>query len=175
MRALLIAAAVSLTSMVGGTAAAEPAPAERTGVTFQVNAPIAPVVTPPTPNPTPGDCSSWQYAFWYHGATVAEIAFFFGLAGGTNIIWRETRCGTDTLNDRTGDSGICQINPVHNRAGYFGGRYFGAGGWLGALHGLQTRVATDSHLWADACITLHRVCGTRPWQPPYGCSNRRLP
>lgn len=91
------------------------------------------------------------------------------------ILDRESGCGRDTLNDSTGDTGVCQISPVHNQAGYFGRVQYGPGGWLLELHGLTTRVDTDSPAWAAACLTLYRVCGAGPWQPPYSCANRRLP
>jgi hypothetical protein len=126
--------------------------------------------TTTVPLPIPGDCDSWEAEFARRGATDDDRAFFFG----AGIIWRETRCGADTLNEASGDTGICQINPIHNRAGYFGGRYFGDGGWLGVLHGLRTRVEVDSPAWVDACLTLRAVCGDLPWRPPYGCENRRL-
>jgi len=128
-----------------------------------------PTAPPTPPSPSPGDCESWGEWFTHYGATDTERSFFV-----PRILDRETGCGRDTLNERTGDSGICQHNPIHNRAGYFGGRYFGDGGWLMALHGLRTRQNTDSVTWVPACLTLYRVCGSRPWSPPYGCANRSL-
>lgn len=125
---------------------------------------------PAPPVPAAGDCDAWADVFRHHGATDIEVAFFV-----PRIIERESGCGRDTLNDQTGDTGICQVSPVHNRAGYFGRRYFDTGGWLHAIHGLTTRVDTDSPTWAAACLTLYRVCGSGPWTPPYSCSNRRLP
>lgn len=148
------------------------APAARVGNATQVT----PTEPPPPPLPTlpvvpaAGDCTGWGAVLASYGATPDEVAFFV-----PRILERETGCGRDTLNDSTGDSGICQINPIHNRAGWFGGREFGAGGWLGELHGLTTRVDTDSPAWAAACITLYRVCGPGPWRPPYSCADRRLP
>lgn len=132
-----------------------------------------PITTPGTtipPTPTPGDCSAWGQVFAWYGATPDEVAFFV-----PRIIDRETDCGRDMLNDRTGDSGICQINNVHNRSGWFGGRWFDDGGWLLALHGLRTRHDLESTRWADACLTLYRVCGAGAWRPPYSCANRPLP
>lgn len=120
--------------------------------------------------PAPGDCSAWATVFASYGATDDEVAFFV-----PRILDRESGCGRDTLNDSTGDTGVCQISPVHNRAGYFGRVQYGPGGWLLELHGLTTRVDTDSPAWAAACLTLYRVCGAGPWQPPYSCANRRLP
>lgn len=146
------------------------APAARLGNATQITPtePPPPPTLPPTP--APGDCTGWGEVLAWYGATADEVAFFV-----PRILDRETGCGRDTLNDSTGDSGICQINPVHNRDGWFGGREFGSGGWLAELHGLTTRVDTDSVAWAAACITLHRVCGTGPWRPPYSCANRPLP
>ena len=136
---------------------------------------LAPPITTPAaptepPAPAPGDCDGWGAVFAWYGATPAEVAFFV-----PRIIRRESSCGRDMLNDRTGDSGICQVSPIHNRAGYFGGRYFGDGGWLLALHGLTTRHELHSVRWADACLTLYRVCGAGAWRPPYSCANRSLP
>jgi hypothetical protein len=140
------------------------------GVQEQVGTTAPPPPLPSSTRPIGGDCEAWRQVFAARGATAAELEFFFD--GG--IIWRETRCGADTLNEQSGDSGICQINPIHNRPGWFGGREFGAGGWLGMLHGLSVRNNTDSVAWTDACLTLFRVCGTGPWQPPYSCANRPL-
>lgn len=130
---------------------------------------VRPIPPPPTttttttvpsaPVPVPGDCGSWRAVFAYHGATTAELAFFFD----RGVIWRETRCGLDVLNEATGDSGICQINPVHNRAGYFDGVRYGAGGWLFNLFGMWTRQNLSSGLWARPCLHLYRVEGTDPW------------
>ena len=108
---------------------------------------------------TPGDCDSVKAIFEARGATPEETSFFFG----RGIIRRETRCGLDTLNESTGDSGICQINPVHNRAGYFWGVSYGDGGWLMHLFGLQTRQYTDSPEWVDACLHMYRKAGASPW------------
>ena len=134
---------------------------------------VAATTQPPAtiPATVAGDCASWAELFAARGATPDQLAFFIG----DGILWRETRCGTDLLNDATGDSGICQINPVHNRPGWFGGREFGPGGWLLALHGRTTRLELDHVGWVDACLTLHRVCGERPWQlGSWGCEGNRL-
>lgn len=133
------------------------------------SAPI-PGTTLPIVGPTPGDCDAWAEVFRSYGATATEVAFFV-----PRIIDRESGCGRDTLNERTGDTGVCQVNPVHNRAGYFGQVQYGPGGWLLELHGLTTRVDTANPAWASACLTLFRVCGSGPWRPPYSCDNRRLP
>lgn len=147
-------------------------PAERVGTQHQVADTVpAPASTlPATPVPVAGDCDSWRPVLEHHGATAEAVAFF--IDGG--ILHRETRCGLDTLNEDTQDSGICQINPIHNQPGWFGGREFGPGGWLGNLHGLDAGVNTDDPAWAAACVTLFNVCGTGPWQPPYDCANRPL-
>jgi hypothetical protein len=157
-------------------AAVEPAPvplpqAERVAPSHQVADTLpAPAPTTTVPAPVPGDCESWRPVFAYYGADQAALEFF--IDGG--ILRRESGCGLDTLNDDTSDSGICQINPIHQRAGYFGGVEFGTGGWLTALHGLATGIDTDNPAWAAACVTLFEVCGTGPWSPPYDCANRRL-
>ena len=140
------------------------APAER------LNPPDSPKPSGP-PEIVPGDCNTVAALFDYYDPSGASSAFFVG----QGIAWRETRCGIDVLNEATGDTGIVQLNPVHNRAGYFGGRYFGAGGWLGTLHGLTTRNDIRNPEWANAAITLRQVCGNGPWNPGnYWCAYNRL-
>lgn len=133
------------------------------GAQVQVVATTPPPATTTTttrPRPTAGDCES--YRPWF---TPAAAAFF--VDGG--ILERESGCGRDLLNESTGDSGPCQINPVHNNPGWFDGREYGAGGWLYDLHGLTARHQLDNVRWLDACQTLFDVCGRAPWTPPYGC------
>jgi len=156
-------------------------PSSNTAPSFRVTTPAEVAVTaqrgtqvlvtatsPPTttiPIWTPGVCESFRPFF-----TVEAGEFFID----RGILNRETRCGLDLLNERTGDSGPCQINPIHNRAGWFGGREFGDGGWLLELHGLTTRENLDSIEWLAACQTLFDVCGAGPWKPPYSCKGRPL-
>ena len=171
--ALTLAATIVLTPAV-----ADAAPwfdrIEETATTSMVQAErLNPPPPPPPPGPPAlikGDCDSVRRIFDFYDPSGQSSAFFVG----NGIAWRESRCGLDTINERTGDSGIVQINPVHNRAGYFGGVQFGDGGWLLALHGLRTRQNTDHPEWANAAITLRQVCGNQPWRSPYGCDNRRL-
>ena len=149
-------------------------PAERT--------PTPPTVPPTPPAPSappsgppsiiPGDCESVRRVFNYYDPSGNSASFF--VDGG--IAYRETRCGLDTLNQRSGDTGVVQLNPVHNSPGYFGGRYFGDGGWLMALHGLRARQNTLSSEWANAAITLRKVCGNGPWATGgnYSCLYRSL-
>lgn len=118
----------------------------------------------------PGDCESVRRVFDYFDPSGESSRFFVD----RGIARRESGCALDTLNERSGDTGVVQINPVHNRAGYFGGTMFASGGWLYALHGLRTRQNIMSPEWANAAITLRQVCGDGPWQPPYSCANRRL-
>lgn len=131
---------------------------------------------PPPPAPTgppafiPGDCESVRRVFDYYDPSGESSRFF--VDGG--IARRESGCALDTLNERSGDTGVVQINPVHNRAGYFGGVKFASGGWLYALHGLRTRQNIMSPEWANAAVTLRQVCGDGPWRPPYSCANRKL-
>ncbi len=130
--------------------------------------------TPPTVPPAiiPGECESVRRVFNYYDPSGNSASFF--VDGG--IAYRETHCGADTLNERTGDTGVVQLNPVHNSPGYFGGRYFGEGGWLMALHGLRARENTLSSEWANAAITLRKVCGNGPWATGgnYSCLYRSL-
>lgn len=118
----------------------------------------------------PGDCESVRRVFDYFDPSGESSRFFVD----RGIARRESGCALDTLNERSGDTGVVQINPVHNRAGYFGGVMFASGGWLYALHGLRTRQNIMSPEWANAAITLRQVCGDGPWRPPYSCANRRL-
>lgn len=151
--------------------------AVRTWNVHQTHTPPPPptvVVTVPAElfPPAPGDCDDWRQVFHHYGATDLELAFFID----SGVIWRESRCALDTLNEATGDSGVCQIGPAHNRAGYFGRRPYGDGGWLHALHGLTVRQDTDSTDWAAACLTLYRSCGEGPWNVGnYSCLHRRYP
>jgi hypothetical protein len=152
-----------------------PTSAASVGVTAErqpVQHVVGSTTTPPTTvaKPTPGDCGSWRRVFERRGASPEALEFFFD----DGIIMRETRCGLDNLNESTGDSGICQINPIHNKPGWFGGVEFGAGGWLGNLHGLTARQNVDSVAWVDACVTLYAVCERGPWTPPYGCAGNPL-
>ena len=131
---------------------------------------ITPTLPPPTattlPYPKAFDCGSWLTEFERHGATPAEIGFFFG----EGIIWRETRCGGDTYNEHTGDTGICQITPLHGRSGWFYGQYWPEG-WL-VQFGLTPRHTPGSVRWVDACLWLVRggtmqpgVVNRSPWKP----------
>lgn len=79
----------------------------------------------------PGDCDSLELAFRNYGMTDAESHFFFG----QNILNRESGCGRDTYNDRTGDTGVCQLTHLHSKPGYFFGKYYD-NGWAVELFGL---------------------------------------
>ncbi|MDG1265292.1 MAG: hypothetical protein P8O03_03130 [Ilumatobacter sp.] len=124
------------------------------------------------PSFIPGDCESVRRVFDYFDPSGESSRFFVD----RGIARRESGCARDTLNERSGDTGVVQINPVHNRAGYFGGQYFAAGGWLYALHGLRTRQNIMSPEWANAAVTLRQVCGDGPWSGShnYSCANRKL-
>jgi len=140
-------------------------------VTSTTSTTTSSTTTTTVPTPIPGDCASWAPVILARGGTADDVTFFVD----SGILARESGCGRDNLNESSGDSGVCQINPVHNAPGYFGGLYYDRGGWLYALHGLWTRKNVDSVEWLDACITLRTVCGDGPWIPPYSCANRRLP
>lgn len=124
------------------------------------------------PSFIPGDCESVRKVFDYFDPSGESSRFFVD----RGIARRESGCALDTLNERSGDTGVVQINPVHNRAGYFGGVMFASGGWLYALHGLRTRQNIMSPEWANAAITLRQVCGDGPWNGShnYSCANRKL-
>lgn len=140
------------------------------GVAVQVE--VSTTIPAPVVEPVgvAADCESWRAVFAWRGASIAAQQFFVD----DGILARETGCGTDMLNESSGDSGICQINPIHNRPGWFGGQEFGPGGWLLALHGMTARQDLHSLGWVDACITLFEVCGRGPWTPPYSCEGNRL-
>ena len=162
MKRRIALAALVAAALVSGAVQAEPRPIHE-----GVAGPFSPAerreqvqINPPPPETwTPGDCDSVADVFRARGATADEVAFFIG----RGILWRETRCGQDTHNESTGDSGICQINPVHQRAGYFWGREYPAGGWLGQFD-VRTRHDTDSPKWVDACLFLYRNEGSDPWR-----------
>jgi len=152
-------------------------PATVSSVAVRVSPPTTEAPEPPEPPSgppaiIPGDCESVRRVFNYFDPSGNSAAFF--VDGG--IAKRESGCGLDTLNESTGDTGVVQLNPVHNRAGYFGGRSFGDGGWLMALHGLRTRQDTLNSEWANAAITLRKVCGNGPWATGgnYSCLYRSL-
>lgn len=79
----------------------------------------------------PGDCDSLELAFRRHGMTDEESDFFFG----RRILERESGCGQDTYNERTGDTGVCQLTHLHSESGYFFGKYYESG-WAVELFGL---------------------------------------
>ena len=155
MIAVIVATVLALFS---SAASGDLQPAER-GEAKVVNPSPAPPPAPIAPVIVPGDCESVRAVFDWFDPSGASSAFFVD----QGVAWRESRCGLDTINERTGDTGVVQINPTHNRAGYFGGTYFGDGGWLFALHGLTTRHDTLNIEWANAAITLRQVCGNGPW------------
>ena len=148
--------------------------ADTSDTTVAVRGMAVEVVTTTTTTTVPvgvaADCESWRRVFAHHGASEAAQEFFVD----DGILARETGCGTDMLNESTNDSGICQINPIHNRPGWFGGHEFGPGGWLLALHGLVAGENVNDARWVDACITLYNVCGPGPWKPPYSCESNPL-
>lgn len=179
-----VSTAAPATQLSSGTAEFQPAVrGEQYQVELQISDPLVlspdstttttTTTTIPTGPPSiiPGDCESVRRVFDYYDPSGYSSAFFVD----QGIAYRETRCGLDTLNAATGDTGVVQLNPVHNRAGYFGGRLFGDGGWLYALHGLTTRHDTLNSEWANAAITLRQVCGNGPWNPGnYSCQYNGL-
>lgn len=175
--AIFAAAAAAAAVTVSSTAYSEPRAihegisgpfrsAER-GEQTQTAPPPTPVAPPVI---TPGDCESVRRVVDYFDPSGSSSMFFLG----QGIAWRESRCGLDTYNEASGDSGVLQLNPAHARPGYIGGQYFAAGGWLYALHGLRPGVNTLSPEWINAAITLRQVCGNGPWVRPYSCANNPL-
>lgn len=78
-----------------------------------------------------GNCESLAQVFRNYGMTDEEYNFFFG----RNIIYRESGCGIGTYNNRTGDTGVCQLTHLHSEPGYFFGKYYESG-WAVELFGL---------------------------------------
>lgn len=137
-----------------------------------VRGPVVVELEPEAPAIIPGDCESVRAVFDYYDPTGHSSAFFID----RGIAYRETRCGLDTINERSGDTGVVQLNPVHNTTGYFGGTNFtNEGGWLFELHGLRTRQDSLNSEWANAAISLRQVCGDGPWTVGnYTCLYRTL-
>lgn len=118
-----------------------------------------------------GDCESLKQVFLHHGMTANEEAFFFG----RGILERESGCGRDTYNDRTGDTGVCQLTHLHSKPGYFFGKYYERG-WAVELFGLYVgkRYAgaqRDDPNIVPACLWLLRkgsfepgTIFTEPWR-----------
>lgn len=167
MAAMLWAAALSL---FGGADVDEPA---RRLESVQVSEPPAPPAQR-APVGLPGDCASWQEVFRHFGATDTEVHFFFvsGSPWGvnrSNIIFGESGCGLRFRNPETSDTGICQINGVHNA-------------WTSAIFGLRVgRSVSEAEAskpeYAAACLYLLRnggqagsMKGACNWRPPRFCS-----
>lgn len=81
---------------------------------------------------TRGDCESLANVFRHYGMTDDEYNFFFT----KGILERESGCGQDTYNERTGDTGVCQLTHLHSKPGYFFGKYYESG-WAVELFGLR--------------------------------------
>jgi len=121
-----------------------------------------------TPTYIKGDCGSLEQLFRFHGMTNEEHAFFFS----RGILKRESECGRDTYNEATGDTGVCQINPVHSRSGYFFGKYY-EHGWTIDLFGFTAGhkgIDRDDPNIIPACLWLLRggnytpgKLNTSPW------------
>lgn len=122
----------------------------------------------------PGDCNSLELAFRNHGMTDDERDFFFG----RGILERESGCGQDTYNERTGDTGVCQLTHVHSESGYFFGEYYESG-WAVELFGLYVGKRYAGYQRNDpniipACLWLLRGGSfepgqlfTEPWRASY--------
>lgn len=118
-----------------------------------------------------GNCDSLEELFRWHGMTDEESRFFFD----DNILWRESRCGLDTYNERTGDTGVCQLTHFHSKPGYFFGRYYEQG-WALKLFNLQVGkthggVQRDHPNIVPACLWLLRggsyepgTINRQPWK-----------
>ncbi len=95
-----------------------------------------------------------------------------------NIIWGESSCGLDFINERTSDRYVCMLNGVHAEPGYAFGTYYGPGGWLLELFGLRggrqvtTQAEASTVAAVPACLWLLRggglpdsFAGARAWRP----------
>lgn len=146
--------------------------AER-GQQMQLTEPPKPPA-PAQPVGFPGDCASWRQVFAWYGATPLEVEFFFGNArpwgvSRTNIIWGESGCGLRFKNPDTGDTGICQLNPVHRS-------------WVSNQYGLRvgksvSESEASNPAYVRPCLHLLRN-GTTPnsfdgacnWRAPNFCA-----
>ena len=118
-----------------------------------------------------GNCESLANVFRNYGMTDDEAYFFFG----RGILERESGCGRDTYNERTGDTGVCQLTHLHSKPGYFFGTYYGQG-WAVELFGLYVGKAhggfhKDHPNTVPACLWLLRggtmnpgIINTQPWK-----------
>lgn len=77
-----------------------------------------------------GNCESLAGVFRNYGATEQEIQWF------VPKLDRESGCGRDVYNERTGDTGVCQLTGLHARKGYFFGKFY-QNGWASELFGLS--------------------------------------
>jgi hypothetical protein len=107
-----------------------------------------------------GDCDSWLPAY---EALVAADAFAPRQAPGwtwfRRIIKRESGCGLDVHNERTNDSGVMQLNPVHR-------------GWLMDELGIDHRTLRTREGWANSLrggAHLYGRVGACAWNAPRYC------
>lgn len=117
-----------------------------------------------------GNCESLAQVFRHYGMTDNEYYFFFT----RGILERESGCGRDTYNDRTGDTGVCQLTHLHSKPGYFNGKYYD-NGWAVDLFGLYVGKAhggyhKDHPNIVPACLFLLRkgfepgIINEQPWR-----------
>lgn len=169
--AALLGAMVALAGVIAAPADLEGQANLADRLTPAVQVLDVPAAAPPSYEP--GRCGELEQLFRWWGATDAEVAFFFG----ERILWRETRCGLDNYNERTGDTGVCQLTHLHSKPGWFFGQEWGEGGWTWPLFGIRVGSAHRG-AWAEhpsmpaACLWLLRggshEPGTifrQPWRP----------
>lgn len=117
-----------------------------------------------------GNCESLAKVFRHYGMTDEEYSFFFK----RGILWRESQCGIDTYNERTGDTGVCQLTHWHSKPGYYNGTYY-SNGWATELFELLVGkywggIHRDHSNIIPACLWLLRggnfepgIVDTDPW------------
>lgn len=106
-----------------------------------------------------GDCSSWHATELEAGWTEDQLSTLDMIARG------ESGCGHDTFNERTGDSGFFQLNPVHCK--WLGRQGFPVN--CGARKRDRVRaLAEDPVLSIRAARLLYEQCGWGPWAPHWG-------
>lgn len=106
----------------------------------------------------PGNCDSWRPAYQH-----MVQAGMFGRRGAPGWTWfrtvmrRESGCGLDRFNERTGDSGLFQLNPVHRH-------------WLLREQGIHfSTLRWNNVAGLKAMAALYRKVGTCAWNPRGYC------
>lgn len=101
-----------------------------------------------------GVCDSWRPVYdWFalHAKNPPSWEWF------RKVLKRESGCGWDTYNERTGDSGPLQINPIHKK-------------WIKAELGYDFRMIRQWKPGIEAALALWNKTGRCNWDPNGFCS-----